>query len=183
MKRKKASFIAEGFDSEQPEFLCFCGIWPIFVLLVLAALCISAVAQEKTANDYFKQGRELLGNGSKDEGIQALNKALQIYNESIKQNPNDTNAWLGKGNVLAIRELSGTNLSAINGSPSLAAYDEVLKIEPKNVDALIAKGFVLFEMGFADKENHNRSLDTLDKAIKIDPKSQLPGISKALYSS
>ena len=173
VKRKKASCIAEGTDNKQSEFLRFWNVGLIFILLVLAALCISAWAQEKTAEDWFMQGRELLGNGSKDGGIQALDKALRLYNESINQNRKDANAWLGKGNVLAIQELSGTNLSAINGSSSLAAYDEVLKIDPKNVDALIAKGFVLFEMGFVDKENHNRSLDALDKALQIDPKNPI----------
>lgn len=54
------------------------------------------VAQENTAEDWFKKGQELIGNGSKEEGVQALNKALLLYNESIKQNPKDANAWLGK---------------------------------------------------------------------------------------
>ena len=140
-------------------------------MIALAAMCISVVAQEMTANDWFKKGQELIGNGSKDDGIQALDKALRLYNESIKQNPKDANAWLGKGNVFVMLDFSKNNLGMFNGSQSLAAYDEALKIAPKNVDALIAKGFVLFEMGFSDKENYNRSLAAFNNALQIDPKN------------
>jgi len=143
----------------------------VIVMFAIAVLCTSVLAQEMTADGWFKKGQELIGNGSKDEGIQALDKALQLYNESIEQNPKDANAWLGKGNVFVMLDFSKNNLGMFNGSQSLAAYDEALKIAPKNVDALIAKGFVLFEMGFSDKENYNRSLEALDKALQIDTKN------------
>jgi len=130
-------------------------------------------ATQDTADDWFKKGQELMGNGSKDEGIQALDKALQLYNESIKQNPKDINALLGKADILARMDLSNSGPGAFNGSRSLAAYDEVLKIDPKNIDALIGKGFLLFELGFSEKNKYNESLETLDEALRIDPKDPL----------
>lgn len=121
-----------------------------------------------TADDWFKQGRELIGNGSKEEGMQALDKALQLYNNSIRQNPKDTDALLGKAGVLTMIEFSKSG-PMLNGSAPLAAYDDVLKIDPENFDALIGKGFLLFEMGFTQKDRYNESLNTLDRALQIDP--------------
>jgi len=67
-----------------------------------------------------------------------LDKALQLYNESINQNLKDSKAWLGKAEALNL-------LGKFN--ESLIAYDKVLEIDSKSPDALSGKGLILFQMG------------------------------------
>ncbi|MFA6373939.1 MAG: hypothetical protein WCW68_15075, partial [Methanothrix sp.] len=42
------------------------------VLIALATLCSSAVAQENTAEDWNKKGQELMENDSHEEALQAF---------------------------------------------------------------------------------------------------------------
>ena len=42
-------------------------------LLALAMLCASSLAQENTAEDWYKKGRDLAKNGSYEEAVFAYN--------------------------------------------------------------------------------------------------------------
>ena len=45
-------------------------------LLAVAMLCVSALAQEDTANGWLKRGYELMGNGSYEEAAKAIKSLL-----------------------------------------------------------------------------------------------------------
>lgn len=165
MKRKKASFNAEGFDDEQSKFLCFWGIWLIFVLLALATLCVSAVAQENSAENWFTKGQDLDRNGSYNESIQAYHKALNLTNESLKKNPNDAVAWQIKG--LVLERLYRIDEAAI-------AFGKATELNPKNAYAWLHKGKVLDLIAnrLQDQERTKTFEDVIkayDKAIEINP--------------
>jgi len=47
---------------------------------------------------------------------------------------------------------------------NLKAFDNALKLHPKDVDAWIAKGIVLRKLG-----KNEQAIDCFDKAIELDP--------------
>ena len=47
-------------------------------LLAIAMLCASAMAQENTADDWYKKGRDLAKNGSYEEAVIAYNRAIEL---------------------------------------------------------------------------------------------------------
>jgi len=51
-------------------------------LLAIAMLCVSALAQENTANDRYKKAMELYLNGSYEDAISTYNKAIEIDPEN-----------------------------------------------------------------------------------------------------
>jgi hypothetical protein len=54
----------------------------VVVLVALASLCVCAAAQEDTADYWYKESGELFVNGSSEESVRALDKALQIDPEN-----------------------------------------------------------------------------------------------------
>jgi len=98
--------------------------------------------------------------GEKDEAIQAYEKALELTNESILQNPPAFNAYDAKGKILF--ELGRYN-------ESIHVYDQFIMTDPgskASATALVWKGKLLFEMGRA-----NESLDSLNRAVEVDSQS------------
>lgn len=162
-------------------------------IIAIAVLCTSALAQEKSAEDWFNKGQELFSNGSKEEAIKA-------YDEAIKLNPNYGMAWGGKATSLAILGRYNESLYAFDkaietwpandteriselwvfkgntlqmrGLPKEAfkAFDKALEIYPQNFDAWIWKGESLKNLGL-----YNESLEAYNKAIDAAP-SQIPAI-------
>ncbi|HPC90326.1 MAG TPA: tetratricopeptide repeat protein [Methanothrix sp.] len=98
--------------------------------------------------------------GEKEEAIQAYERALEMTNRSILQNPPYFNAYDAKGKILF--ELGRYN-------ESIQVYDQFIMTDPgprPSAAALVWKGRLLFEMGRA-----NDSLDCLNQAVKLDPQS------------
>ncbi|NTV27920.1 MAG: tetratricopeptide repeat protein, partial [Methanothrix sp.] len=62
----------------------------VIVLMALAVLCVSAVAQENTAEGWFKKGQGLFRNGSYDDAVKAYDKAIEL-------DRNYGAAWRDKG--------------------------------------------------------------------------------------
>ena len=59
--------------------------------LAIAMLCVTALAQEKTADYWIKIGDDLALNKSNNQ------EALAAYDMAIDQDPMYSNAWQGKG--------------------------------------------------------------------------------------
>ncbi len=152
MKRRKTSCIAEGFDDKQSKILHFQSIGLIFVLVVLSTLCISAVAQENTAEGWYKKGQELDRNGSFDEAVKAYDRAIEL-------DPGNATLWTAKVPSLNMLALITKNQSKRN--ESIKALDKALQIDPKNLRALDLKGSTLSQM-----KRYNESLEAYDKGIE-----------------
>lgn len=159
MKRKKASFIAEGVDDKQSKILCFWSIGLIFVVLMLAALCISAMAQESTASYWLKKGYELSANGSNEQALQAYEKTIQI-------DPENSLAWINKANTLA--RLNRTSESNQAYHKALDITDKTIDSDPKNATLWLGKGILLNNIG--DVEG---AVEAFDNASKIDPNDEM----------
>ena len=62
-------------------------------IFAAAVICVSAMAQENTADDWYKKGLDLGRNGSYEEAVLAYNRAIELDSTSSE-------AWKGKGDSL-----------------------------------------------------------------------------------
>lgn len=147
-------------------------------LVSLVVLCAFTTAQE-TADDWVKKGSELLAEGALEEANQALDKALQLYNERIEKNTDDVDALIEKAKLLDLmvlleEEPNGTK-NATN--ETIVAFDQVIKVDPNNSEAWYHKATLLYYQGLTGYPIYERdkffveAVDALDKAIEIDPKN------------
>ncbi|MGB4698156.1 MAG: tetratricopeptide repeat protein [Methanothrix sp.] len=128
-------------------------------LLALAMLCASSLAQENTAEDWYKKGRDLAKNGSYEEAVFAYNRAIELE-------PNNATFYTAIVPNLNMLALTTNNQSKRN--ESLEAIDKALEIDPKNPVAWEQKGSMLSQI-----QRYNESLEAYDKAIEnIDSYSQ-----------
>jgi tetratricopeptide (TPR) repeat protein len=116
-------------------------------------------------------------------------EALEAFENAIKEDPKNANAWFQKGNCLsklgryeealnafdeAIRLKSnfaeahnnrGTALSKLNRlEESLKAHEQAIKIKPDSANAYYNRGVTLDELG-----RHEEALKAFDKAIRSKP--------------
>ena len=92
--------------------------------------------------------------------------AIKCFDEALKIDLRDADAWFGKGVVLYKQ---GKIDEAIK------AYDEVIKIDPKYIMAWNNKGLALGDLG-----NFNDALVCLNEAIRIDPQSAVAWYNKGV---
>lgn len=129
------------------------GYFIFFSIGLLAVLCICAAAQEETADDWYKKGRDLGRNGSYEEAVLA-------YNKAIEQEPN--NATFYTAVVPNLNMLAFTTNNQSRRNESLEAIDKALEIDPKNPIAWEQKGSMLYYQ----TERYNESLEAYDRAIE-----------------
>ncbi|HOV52211.1 MAG TPA: tetratricopeptide repeat protein, partial [Methanothrix sp.] len=129
------------------------GYLILFSIGLLAALCICAAAQNETAEDWYKKGRDLGRNGSYEEAVFAYNRAIELE-------PN--NATFYTAIVPNLNMLAFTTNNQSMRNESLKAIDKALEIDPKNPIAWEQKGSMLYYQ----TKRYNESLEAYDKAIE-----------------
>ena len=113
----------------------------VIVLMALAMLCVSAVAQENTTDYWVTKANDLRLNGSTDEAISAYDRALQI-------DPANDTVWTYKALELAF---SGRDEESLRASEkALAILDEKLKMNPQDAWTWMKKGRALSSLGPAE---------------------------------
>ncbi|MCX6673380.1 MAG: tetratricopeptide repeat protein [Methanothrix sp.] len=122
------------------------------VLLALATLCVCAVAQDETADEWYKKGRDLDRNESYEEAVKAYNRAIELE-------PNNATFYISK--VPSLNMLAFTTNNQSRRNESLEAIDKALLIDPKNPVAWEFKGSFLTQM-----ERYSESLVAFDMAIE-----------------
>lgn len=100
-----------------------------FSIGMLAMLCICAAAREKTADDWYKEGRDLDRNGSYEEAVLAYNKAIELE-------PN--NAMFYTALVPNLNTLAFTTNNQSRRNESLEAIE--MGYRPKIVEAMAGSG-------------------------------------------
>jgi len=132
-------------------------------LLATAMLCAIALAQENTADSWYKKGQDLERMGSWKEAVAA-------YDQAINLNPRYAEAWSAKGNVLSMVSM-GSNSTAQNETieNAIDAANKALKLDPNNGKFWFSKGMVLAQIALAtaNQSRYNESLQDFDKAIEI----------------
>jgi len=184
MKRKKT------LDAKKPSMIVV-GVRFALSMIALAILCIGAVAEdEKSANYWYEKSLDLYSNGSLEESLQAVDKAIQIDPESAR-------AWIGRGNALLSLEKYSDSKEAyeravevLNGSleedpedaeawwlkaesldnlgrsnEALQAYDRVIELNSsKAIGAWIRKSDIFVSLG-----RYNESVEAFDSALNLLP--------------
>lgn len=136
------------------------------VLIALATLCASALAEEETAESWYKKGYDLYYHESYEKSINAFNRSLEI-------DPQYFNSWLYKGaalNMLSFQFYGQNRIETFE--ESLKAYDRAIEIDRNNASAWVFKGAALDNMAWStdDPTRYNQSLLAFDKALEQDPK-------------
>ncbi len=140
------------------------------VLSVLSTLCFAAMAQEMTADDWFKKGQDLWASGSLEETAKALDKAVEI-------NPSNATIWGFRGytflNIASKSCLNGATTGDPDGcndsiNESLKSFDKAIELNPKDKGVLRelwrGKGDV-----FALMHKYEEAVKAFDKSLQIDP--------------
>ena len=136
----------------------------IYVAFVLLLVVMTSAQCQQTAEDWFRKGAALGGQGK-------YNDAINAYDEAIKLNPNNTAAWINKGNALCMQD---------KYDEAIKCYDEVIGLDPSNTAALSNKVNSLNALKRTTEAD--ASIDDYDEAIGLIPALPLPGSIKALLS-
>ena len=162
MKRKKASGIAENIGNKPIRMVV--GTKLALTLLVLAALCACAVAQENTTAYWMTKAREFSINGSSEEAISA-------YDNASKIDPRNETVLIRK--ALELQVLGKENESSKAYQKAISLLDEDLKKNPQDAITWMNKGLALSSLGKQNESNQaNESvLEILNKTTEKDPKN------------
>ena len=141
-------------------------------LLVVAMLCASSMAQENTADDWYKKALEQLGRTPLEDVIKSYDRALEI-------NPNNATYWAAKGSTLSFLALTTNNTQSIY-KESLEAFKKSLQLDPENPWTWDQMGSTYLQM-----KRYNESLEARDRAIESIDKYQgkLPATKTEMLSS
>jgi tetratricopeptide (TPR) repeat protein len=138
----------------------------VVALLAIAMLCASSLAQEDTANDWYKKGQSLIATGfgyNIDEALEAFDNAIQIE-------PQNIDAWLGKAKSLAYLDKKNESLEAFRNILNLT--NETIKENPEDTSAWQSKGIALASLGREAEatDAFERSIELLNQSLLNDPK-------------
>ena len=160
MKRKKT------LDAKKPSMIVV-GVRFALAMISLAILCIGAVAEdEKSANYWYEKSLDLYNNGSLEESLQAVDKAIEL-------DPENATLWAYKASGLNLAGVITQNQSRLD--ESLQVYDRAIELDPENTTYLLWKGFALRQAvnGLRGQERiqiFEEAIETFDRALEIDPK-------------
>lgn len=99
----------------------------VIALLAVAMLCASTLAQENTANYWYKIGINLTGNRSYE-------KAVEAYENAIKLSPENATLWDAKASSQSMAAVFSKNRSEYN--ESLKAEDKAVELSPQNAGSI-----------------------------------------------
>ncbi|MDD4448052.1 MAG: tetratricopeptide repeat protein [Methanothrix sp.] len=151
--------------TERPLLIAEAGF--ALAMLTLAALCIGAAAEdEKSADYWYEKSLELYNNGSLEESLHAIDKAIKI-------DPQNATLWAHKASCLNMAGVITQNQSRFD--ESLQSYDKAIELDPENTTYLLWKGYAFRQAaygshGVESTRAFEEALKVFDNALKIDPK-------------
>ncbi len=121
----------------------------------IEAASTSLLAQTSTSGTLQEIVKQQIKEGNGYSSSKHYQEALVAYEQVIRLDPNDADAYYNKGNVLS--EL---------GRPqeALVAYEQVIRLDPNDADAYIDKGNVLDKL-----ERYREALAAYEQAICLAP--------------
>lgn len=136
-----------------------------FFLLAVSMLCTCVLAQEKTTEDWLKEGRSLMLSGS-----MSFDPAANAFNESIQLEPKNIDAWLDFAQVLIYMGQKNESLEAFQKALSFA--NETLKQNPNDAAVWQSQGLALACLGRDDEATRSfeKSVEILNQSIDENPK-------------
>jgi tetratricopeptide (TPR) repeat protein len=158
--------LLEALGGSGPLKLGFGAKFAIF-LAALAILSVTSLAQENLTEDWLEKAHELHRNGTPEEMLDAYNKAIEI-------DPQNFQAWLGKG--IAESTLGYHGEASSSFEKALDLCDEAIEADSEDADAWYFRAEILFRMGRTDE-----AIEAYDRVIEIRPGDYLTMERKAEY--
>lgn len=127
----------------------------------------TALAQENTAEGWYKKGLELELSDSREEAVQAYDKAIQLDPQNPKYwNDKAFDLWLLHRNQEANQA----------SEKALELYNDTLQENPKDIDSWMGKAQVFNNLAFADMAGpreayREAALYSYDQVLQIDPQN------------
>lgn len=115
------------------------------------------VKAQKTKEQWMEEGKRFTD-------LKQYSEALIAYEEALRLDPNDANAYYSKGASLGELE---------RYEEELAAYDQTIYLDPKYVNAYINKSAALNEL-----KRYKEALVICEQAIRLDPYDPATYINK-----
>ncbi len=134
------------------------------VLMALAALSFSAAAED-TAEEWMTTGQELMMNGS-------LEKAIAAYDRAIDLDPDNEEAWVGRGRVQSRLALIDEEPGMYN--ESLLSFERAIELNRSYSSAWSGKSYVLSIM-----ERYVEAIEAYDASLETDPQQPWVLVGKA----
>ena len=128
-------------------------------LLAVAMLCATALAGEKNAESWMKNGFELSKNGSYKEAVQAFGVATQIE-------PGNKAAWINK--AAALDRLNEHDEATSSYMKALEILNKTLQADPQNSTIWTEKGLLLHNVDLPEE-----AVKAFDNATNFDPKNEI----------
>lgn len=125
----------------------------VISLLTVATLCTCTLAQENTAEGWYKKGIELENNGSYIEAIKA-------YEQSIELNQSYAPAWGTKGALLF--RMGKKDEAKLTFEKAIDIYNETLEKNPRDTIAWIDRGVAFAYLGMQEE-----SIKSREKALEV----------------
>jgi len=160
MKQKKT------LEAEKPSMIIV-GARFSLAMLALAIFSIGSVAEDdKSANYWYEKSLEQYSNGSLEESLQAIDKAIDL-------DPQNATLWAYKASSLNMAGVITQNQSRFD--ESLKAYDKAIELDSGNITHLLWKGFTYRQAAYGlhgDERTKafEEAIKTFDRALEIDPK-------------
>ena len=142
-------------------------------LLAISMLRVSAIAQENTAEGWVKEGQAFYKNESYAEALEAFEKAIEI-------NPQNSEAWVGKGKSMDL--LAATTYTE---EDRLKSYEDALQyydtaIKTARLDHDLSMAWSGKALGLDLLGRKNESIQAYDKAVELDPKNAEAWLGKGV---
>ncbi len=159
MRQKKT------LEAEKPS-MRVAGARFAFAMLALSLLCICAVAEDKeSANYWYDKSVEQYNNGSLEESLQSVDKAIEL-------DPENATLWAYKASSLNLAGVITQNQSRFD--ESIQAYDKAIELDPENTTYLLWKGYTFRQAAYGLQGEErtsafNEAIATFDRALEIDP--------------
>lgn len=123
--------------------------------------------QENISGGWYKTSLELFKNGSYEESVKALNRALEL-------DYRNATLWDAKASILSIPATFSGNRSQYN--ESLIAEDKAIELDPGNSTLHVHKGVLIANLadlsGHRNESLYEEAIKEFDNAIQLDPQNK-----------
>jgi len=133
-------------------------------LLAAAMLCVSTMAQEESAEDWYQKGQKLMENESYEEALKAYDSALQL-------DPENVGAWMGKGDTQV--RMGDSNQSQKTYENALNITNKSLETNQQDAKVWLMKGELLHRL-----HRYDEALESYNRSLEIDPKDKEAWLNK-----
>jgi tetratricopeptide (TPR) repeat protein len=149
----------------------------LYAWLGLSVLGAILPTPDSSSPDESKTAEEWIREGQAEYDEQNYDAALQAYEEAIKINPQNANAWYKKGILLYSKNINALDdRTPEDYNEALDALNKAVELDPKNIAYLFGKTDVLSVM-----DRYDEAVETCDQILEVSPMCYSALIDKSYY--